>query len=312
MSYAIHVKEDILKNELNREAQFVELEAFLRLSGEVILANPIQLSFSTPNLHILRYIISLSKRFYSHITYETLSKSFQKLKNQTSYICVIKESGKTMIEEFDLLGDVRFKKEEIVDKENFRKAYLRGSFLAKGSVNNPNTSNYHLEISTDKENEAQFIQRLMNTFDLNARMIKRRTQLVVYIKEKEKIVDFLRYIGANVSMNDFENIIIKRDISANVNRMLNIEVANQQKTNQSAKEQLKYIHYLETKCNPELIDEKLRVVMNVRKENPEASLTELIPLICEKSNENITKSGLNHRFRKIKQMVMEMEARKKE
>lgn len=85
----------------------------------------------------------------------------------------------------------------------------------------------------------------MNEFQLNARIAKRRNRFIVYIKEKDLIVEFLRRIGANVSMNEFENVIIKRELSANINRLLNIDVANQQKTNRSAKEQLKYIRYLE-------------------------------------------------------------------
>ncbi len=312
MSYAIEVKEDILKQELDVSAKLVELEAFLRLGGEVIISNPIRLSFLSPNLHILRYMIGNVKQFYSNVVYETYSKSYQKLKNQTSYVCLIKDGAKTIIEDLSLIENSNPRKQEILENVSLQKAYLRGAFLAKGSVNDPKTSNYHLEICTDKESEAPFIQRIMNEFELNARIIRRRNHLVIYIKEKEKIVDFLRYIGANVSMNEFENIIIKRDLSANINRVLNIEVANQQKTNSSAREQLKYIHYVEMNFPKEKIDEKLQTIMKVRKENPEASLNELIPLVQKESKEMITKSGLNHRFRKIKKMALELDARRKE
>ncbi|MDE7161612.1 MAG: DNA-binding protein WhiA, partial [Anaeroplasmataceae bacterium] len=174
------------------------------------------------------------------------------------------------------------------------------------------TSNYHLEITADKEIEALFIQRLMNVFNLNARIAKRRNHLIIYIKEKDRIVEFLRRIGANVTMNEFENAIIKRELSANVNRSLNTEIANQQKTNRSSVEQMEYISYLEYNYPLERLDSKLLMVMKVRKENKEASLNELVDIINETYNENITKSGLNHRLRKIKEIALDLRARKEE
>jgi len=190
-------------------------------------------------------------------------------------------------------------------------AYLKGAFLIKGTVNNPLTSNYHLEMSTDKETEALFLQRCMNYFSLNARISKRRNHLIVYIKEKDAIVEFLRRIGANVSMNEFENTVIKRTLAANINRVMNIDVANQQKTNASAKEQIKYIKYLEFNYPLEKLDPKILMVMKVRKENPEASLLEMVDIINSTYDEEITKSGLNHRLRKIKEIAIDFEERKK-
>lgn len=136
--------------------------------------------------------------------------------------------------------------------------------------------------------------------------------MIVYIKEKDRIVEVLRRLGANVTMNEFENAIIKREISANINRALNTDVANQQKTNISAQEQLKYISYLELNYPLERLDPKLLLVMKVRKENKEASLNELVYLINDKYNEQITKSCLNHRFRKIKEIALDYKARKEE
>ena len=111
-------------------------------------------------------------------------------------------------------------------------------------------------------------------------------------------------------MNEFENIVIKRSLAADVNRLLNIDVANQQKTNNAAKEQLKYIKYIEMNFQLEKLDPKLLMVMKVRKDNPEASLNELVEIINEIYEDNITKSGLNHRFRKLKELALDFEARK--
>ncbi len=310
MSYSHDVKEDILKFNMNASAHLVELEAFLRLSSEIVLANPLKLVFSNSNLHIIRYYISLIKKFYINSEYVIASHTMQKLKHQTIYSCTIMASAQTIIEDLGLIQEGTNKKDDILYNPLTISAYLRGAFLAKGSVNDPKTSNYHLEITTDKESEALFIQRLMNYYELNARIARRRHSLIIYIKEKDKIVEFLRRLGANVIMNEFENVLIKRQLSADVNRSLNIEVANQQKTNRSSLEQLKYIRYLEYNYPLEKLDPKLLLVMKVRKENPEASFSELIVIINNTYNENITKSGLNHRFRKIKEIALDFERRR--
>ncbi|MDE7263333.1 MAG: DNA-binding protein WhiA [Anaeroplasmataceae bacterium] len=309
MSFSFDVKEDILKLNMDSSLHLVELEAWLRLVGEIHL-NPLRLVFSSSNLHIIRYYVSILKSLYSNTSFEIVSKAQQKLQRKTIYSCIIEANAETIIEDLHLLEPVSLRKDEILEEPKLSIAYLRGAFLAKGSVNDPKTSNYHLEISMDKEVEALFIQRMMNTYHLNARIAKRRNHLLVYIKEKDRIVEFLRRIGANVIMNEFENAIIKREISANVNRTMNTDVANQQKTNRSSVEQMKYILYLEYNYPLERLDQKLLLVMKVRKENEEASLNELVDIINLQYNEQITKSGLNHRFRKIKEIALDFKARR--
>ncbi len=310
MSYSFDVKEDILKFNTEASQHLLELQALLRFSGEVIISNPLKLSFTSTNMQVIRYFITLVKQFYTDVEYVLTSRQQQKLNKQTFYSCVISNCAKTIIEDLGILDPVPYNKEEIMDNPNLIVAYLRGAFLAKGSVNDPVTSNYHLEIVTDKESEALFIQRIMNYYEINARIAKRKNSLIVYIKEKDTIIDFLRRLGANVTMNEFENIVIKRSLAADVNRLLNIDVANQQKTNNAAKEQLKYIKYIEMNFQLEKLDPKLLMVMKVRKDNPEASLNELVEIINEIYEDNITKSGLNHRFRKLKELALDFEARK--
>ena len=310
MSYSFDVKEDILKFNTETSQHLVELQALLRFSGEVIISNPIRLSFTSTNMGVIRYFIKLIKQFYTDVEYVLASRQQQKLNKQTFYSCVVTNCAKTIIEDLGIIYPVPYNKEEILDDPELIVAYLRGAFLAKGSVNDPETSNYHLEIVTDKESEALFIQRIMNHFEINARIAKRRNNLIIYIKEKDSIIEFLRRLGANVTMNEFENIVIKRGLAADVNRLLNIDVANQQKTNDAAKEQLKYIKYIEMNFQLEKLDPKLLMVMKVRKDNPEASLNELVEIINEVYEDNITKSGLNHRFRKLKELALDFESRK--
>lgn len=312
MSFSTDVKEDILKFNSDSSSHLVELEALLRFGSEIILGNPIKISFSSANMQIIRHTITLLKQFYMDVDYDIISRTMQKLNRVTIFSCIIKNQADIILEELSILDSVPARKMEILSEPSLMLAYLRGAFLVKGSVNHPKTADYHLEIVTDKETEALFLQRCMNYYSLNARISKRRANLIVYLKEKDSIVDFLRRIGANVIMNEFENIIITRSIAANVNRLMNIDVANQQKTNKSAKEQLKYIKYLEYNYPLEKLDPKLLMVMKVRKENPEASLSEMITIINEHYDENITKSGLNHRLRKLKEIVLDYETRRKE
>ena len=310
MSYSFDVKEDILKFNTQTSQHLVELMALLRFSGEIIISNPLKLCFTSANMQLIRYFIKLVKQFYIDVEYEITSRQQQKLNKQTFYSCIITNKAKTIIDDLGILDPIPYNKEEILDSKELIIAYLRGAFLAKGSVNNPITSNYHLEIVTDKESEALFVQRIMNQYDINARITKRRNNLLVYIKEKDSIIDFLRRLGSNVMMNEFENIVIKRSLAADVNRLMNIDVANQQKTNNAAKEQLKYIKYIEMNFQLEKLDPKLLMVMKVRKDNPEASLNELVEIINEIYEDNITKSGLNHRFRKLKELALDFESRK--
>lgn len=310
MSYSFDVKEDILKFNTHPSQHLVELQALLRFSGEIIISKPLRLVFTSTNMQIIRYYIKLIKNFYTDVEYDITSRQQQKLNKQTFYSCTITNCAKTIIEDLGILDPVPYNKEEIMDDQNLIIAYLRGAFLAKGSINDPITSNYHLEITTTKESEALFIQRLMNQYEINARIAKRRNNLIIYIKEKDSIIDFSRRLGANVTMNEFENIVIKRGLAADVNRLLNIDVANQQKTNNAAKEQLKYIKYIEMNFQLDKLDPKLLMVMKVRKENPESSLNELVDIINEVYEDNITKSGLNHRLRKLKELALDFESRK--
>lgn len=312
MSFSVEVKEDILKFNSDATSRTVELEAMLRLSGEVVLGKTFKLCFLSSNMSVIRHFITILKENFKSASFEVISKTMQKLNHITIYSCEIENEARKIVTSFALLEPSTKRKEEILSESQLISAYLRGAFLVKGTVNHPNTSNYHLEIVTDRELETLFIQRCMNFYSLNARISKRRSNLIVYIKEREAIVDFLRIIGANVSMNEFENVIIKRNIAANINRLMNIDVANQQKTNRSAKEQIKYIKYLEYHYPLDKLDPKILMVMKVRKENPEASLTEMLEIINKSYDDMITKSGLNHRLRKIKEIALDFETKRKE
>ena len=311
MSFALDVKDDLLKiNNTESSADKLELEAMLRFGAEVIISRPMKLAFTCNNMGVVRRFVKICKNFYD-IEYDIESRVINRFDNHTVFTCTITEKAEDIIKDVNLIQAESILRASELDDEQ-RTAYLRGAFLVRGSVNDPMSKNSHLEIITNSETEVLFIQKLMNAFELNARIVKRKNYLVLYIKSKEAIGDFLYRLGATTSMSYYEDVIITKEIKANVKRAINLDIANQDKTNEAAKEQLKYIQYLEFNFPLQRLDSKILMVMKVRKEHPEHSLSQLLDVIHDEFDPNLTKSGLNHRLRKIKELATELANKKRE
>ena len=190
----------------------------------------------------------------------------------------------------------------IVGSNEEIRAYLRGVFLCQGSINDPKTS-YHMELLIDKPEEGVFVQRLLNIFELNAKILTRNNGYMIYIKEADKISDYLKILRANKAVLYFEDIRIYHEEKNKANRLNNCEQANIDKVIQTANDQLNYIKIIEENMGKELLDEKTREALEYRKKYPETSLKELSEIISIETGKPITKSGLNHRFRKIKELA---------
>ncbi len=310
MSFSSDVKDEIsqlpLKNLIH---QMYELEGMLRLSSEIIIeSQALKISFQTTNANVARRFLQLLKN-YVKAEVEIVSKKVNRLNQNNIYYININSMSDALLDEFGLLTTSPNQDEILSQDENIN-AYLRGAFLVKGSVNSPDSSNYHLEVYTTSGDDAIFIQALMNHYDLNAKITKRRDSYVVYMKALESIKDFLRIIGSVTSAFKLEEAQIERELHSNVQRKLNIEVANDSKALKSAGEQLKYIRYLEYNYPLEKLDGRLLLIMKVRKQNPEASLNELIEILKNEHDEVITKSGLNHRLNRIKEIATDLMERK--
>ncbi len=305
MSFSSDVKNDLLRiNEYNMS----ELKAMLDFSSEVTFGKEIKVVFSCNNLGITRRFISLVKSEYPGMSFELLSRVINRLDNRTIYSCEVDLiTSKMLVEDFNLLMSTDFNSED----EDDRVSYLRGAFLVKGSVNDPGSKTSHLEISSISENNILTAQKILNGFNFDARISKRKNNLIVYLKKKQTIGDFLYLIGVTKAMEYYENTIITKEIVATAKRSINLDVANQNKTNKASIEQLKTIEYLEYNYPLEKMDSKLLMVMKVRKENRESSLNELLDIIHEEYDPYLTKSGLNHRFRKLKELEMEFKEKNK-
>lgn len=160
-----------------------------------------------------------------------------------------------------------------------------------------------MELLINTPDEAVFVQKLLNLFDLNAKILNRDKGYMIYLKEAEKISDFMKILGATKAVLYFEDIRIYHDKKNHTNRLNNCEQANIDKVVNAATDQLKNIEILEKNVAVELLDDKTKEALEYRKKYPEASLKELSEIITIETGNKITKSGLNHRMRKINDLA---------
>jgi len=299
MSFASDVKKELTNLEVTEEQAKAELAAIIRMNGALTLANrQFVLNVQTENAAIARRIYSLLKDYYG-VQSELLVRRKMKLKKNNVYIVRLKQSTSQVLNDLDIVEDSMFTDhipDTIMGNVQKMKAYLRGAFLAGGSVNNPETSRYHLEIYSVYEPHNLDICQMMNYFDFNARTLDRRNGYITYLKGAEHISDFLTLIGATTSMLKFEDIRVVRDMRNSVNRLVNCETANMSKTIDAASKQIESIQFIDEKIGLQHLPEKLREIAELRLEYPEVSLKELGELVPSGA---ISKSGINHRIRKI-------------
>jgi DNA-binding protein WhiA len=304
MSFASDVKSELLSLKADSCCKLAELSALLKIHGDVnISSEGLRIEFSTTNLHIARKVIGNVKELY-HSEVDIVSKKQMKLNKNDIYIIIVKDKAEKIINELGLMVSTESLLDEpFLQKECCKRSYLRGAFLASGSINSPKSSSYHLEINTQSENDAMNITELLNVFNLKAKYIKRKKGYIAYIKESEKISDFLRVTGAITALFEYEDERIKRDFVNSITRVINMEIANQNKTLDAANKQLRSISVLENMLDLAKLPKSMREAITLRKNNPEASLNELSDLSYDVFNKVISKSALNHRFRNINDLA---------
>lgn len=301
MSYTVKVKEEILKKEETTTEMIAKLAGFIKNNS---IQKEDRLVLATENKRIKDKIKEeiLSLMDINIEEKETAGNNFSKknlyMLEIVDYEVLLKTLGllnREVVEEY------------IVDSNAEIRAYIRGAFLASGSVNDPKTSRYHMEIVVSEKEEAVFLQKLINIFMLNAKILNRDKGYMIYLKDAEAISDFLKILGANNAVMYYEDIRIYRDKMNRTNRLNNCEQANTDKIVNAALEELKCIEKLEENMALDLLDEKVREAAIYRKKYPESSLKELSEIISLETNKKITKSGLYHRFRKIKDLANKFE-----
>ncbi len=305
MSFAAQTKKELTMIEADACCEKAELSALIRMNGTVQLSNQrLILDISTENAAIARRIYTLIKKTF-RIHAELLVRKKMRLKKNNVYVVRVshEQQVKHVLSELHIVSE-GFQFNPGIDKRIIRnaccrRAYLRGAFLAGGSVNNPEGSSYHLEIASMYEEHCQALCRLANRFDLNARCIERKKGFILYIKEGEKIIELLNIIGAHQALLRFEDVRIMKDMRNSVNRLVNCETANLNKTIGAAVRQIDNIRLLQKEIGLENLPDKLREVAEIRLKYPDMNLKEVGEMLKGK----VSKSGVNHRLRKIDELA---------
>lgn len=304
MSFAADTKSELLSVKADDCCVLAELSALLRINGNIHISSAgLSIEFHSTNLKIARKVITSVKELYK-VEIEVVSKQQMKLNKNDMYIVRMKHNANKIINELQLMNNQEnFLDEPMLIKECCKRSFLRGAFLASGSINSPKSSSYHLEIHSFDENDANHITELLNYFNLNAKTLKRKRGFISYIKESEKIADFLRVVGAINALFNYEDERIKRDFVNSITRVMNMDIANQNKTLEAADKQLRSITILENMTDISKLPKSMKEAITLRQKFPESSLNELSEYSYELFNKSISKSALNHRYRNINELA---------
>lgn len=300
MTYTTRIKEEITKNTLKENEKICELSGFIRFGAQI--KNSIIITLE--NASIARRIYSESKEIFG-IRPKITIRNQRRFRIKQIYILEIKEKVDYILKFLNLMeGKKKILPNEFFLTNNEEKiAYLEGVFLAVGTVNDPASSGYHLEMVTEMNREVIFLTKLFKDLGITAKHIKRNSKYMLYIKNAEVIGDIIKMFKATNSYFYFEDIRIYRDHKNMVNRLNNCEIANQEKTITTGLKQLEDIKYLKEQDLYSLLDESTKIVLDYREKYPESSLRELADIISMETDYKIGKSGVNHHFIKVKNLI---------
>lgn len=304
MSFSGNVKEELSEHWSSaRHCQIAELAAILGLCGSIIInsRNEYRVKVHTENKAVARKVFTLIKKTFNIESDISIRRNIQK--QSVSYSVVVKQhqdalrvlqAVKLIDEHLDGFEEVRIVNPIVVQQICCKRAFIRGAFLAAGSMSDPKKA-YHFEIVCAAEPMAEQIRELMSSFSMEAKIVQRKKSYVVYLKEGSQIVDILNIMEAHVSLMELENVRILKEMRNTVNRKVNCETANLNKTVSAAVKQLEDITYLRDTIGLEKLSEGLEEVALARLSHPDASLKELGALLSPP----VGKSGVNHRLRKL-------------
>lgn len=315
MSFSSEVKEELAKHiSPARHCQIAELAALMNFSGQYgrSAEGDFMIGFQTENEAVVRKGFTLLKKTYNINTDISIRHS-SSLNKSRSYILSVNDDETArkilmtcrLMKPFGVIEeDFSISDSLIIQRECCKRAFIRGAFLASGSVSDP-VKTYHFEIVCLSEAKAKQLQMIMETFNINARVIKRRKYFVVYVKDSSQVVDLLNIMGAYNALMDMENVRIVKDMRNNVNRKVNCETANINKTVSAAVKQIEDIRFIQMSSAFDELPESLQEMAELRVRYPEATLAELGQLL----DTPVGKSGVNHRLKKISLFADELRER---
>lgn len=305
MSFSKNVKEELSRQISSaRHCQIAEIAAIISLCGNISIneKNEYFVKIYTENLTVARkYFILIKETF--NVSPEILIRRNLNLKKTKVYTVVVRDAevslkileATKLIDEYgEIREEMSLTNNVIVRNSCCKRAFIRGAFLAYGSMSDP-AKTYHFEIVASTMEKAEQIQDIMRFFDIDAKIVVRKKYYVVYVKEGSQIVDLLNIMEAHVSLMELENVRILKEMRNSINRQVNCETANINKTVTAAAKQIEDIKYIKDTMGLSKLSEGLEEIATLRLEHPDASLKELGAHLSPP----IGKSGVNHRLRKL-------------
>lgn len=316
MSFASDVKNEVAQKSMSGNDARAQLSALIQLCSSLTISagRGMTLLVTVENAAVARRIYTLVRERYE-TDIELYVKRKMNLKKNRIYGMRILSNAVQIMEDLGIWSSRGLREAplaKIVQTDNNARAYLAGAFLASGSINSPEKPSYHLEIAVNSAELAEFLTGLMSRFGISAKTVMRRQKHIVYVKAAEKIADFLRIIEADQALLTFENERISRDFLNSFTRLNNMDLANEVKVQAAASTQMDDIRILEEAERVEKLDDKLKDIIWLRKEFPEASLSELAEVYEKRTGITVSKSGIKHRFVRIHEMAEKVIAQQKE
>lgn len=318
MSFSGEVKEELSRQyPAARHCQIAEVAAMLCLNGRVARneAGEFSIIFSTENESVAKKYFTLLRKTFK-IDTEIFSGNSQGPKRGNTYSVSVSDHEKMMqilkatkmlSPELERTGSFPLASDLILQQNCCRRAYLRGAFLTSGSISDPEKF-YHFELVCSDQKQAGQLKELIRGFSVDAKVVERKKYYVVYVKEGAQIVELLGLMGAGISLMKLENVRILKEMRNSVNRKVNCETANINKTVHAALKQMEDIRYIRDMRGLSSLPEGLEEIARLRLEFPEATLKELGMML----KPPVGKSGVNHRLRKISEIADGLKGNKEE
>ena len=308
MSFSSDVKDELSRTiPKASHCKIAELAAVIRFAGEVGIGRDEQ-KIVIQTEHVIlakKYFTLLKKTFHLQAMLNIRGQAGMGKIHQYRIVIRDPESVRKLVE-WTCLGQDQLLREDVLKRACCRRAFIRGAFLAAGSMSNPGKS-YHLEIVCRNKDQADQMCRLIQEYEIGAKIVLRKNRYIVYIKESEGIVNLLNLMEAYQSSMELENVRIIKDMRNAANRQYNCDAANINKMVQAAAKQVEDIHFLEAQMGLENLPENLFEMATVRLAHPDVSLQELGGYL----NPPVGKSGVNHRLRKLSLLAGELREKEK-
>ena len=313
MSFSEYIKNELCElKEENENNKLAILASFIKLSGNLVIRNSsLEIELRTENPNIARYITELSIDVLKTEPRFTYHRNMRLNKNPY-YILSINKDPIGVLKRLEIMdNEGRMNSSPsltFVKNKEFLRCYLRGAFIANGSINDPySRGGYHFEISTLDEEFALYLRKLINEYDLKAKISKRRNTFIVYLKKGESIGDFLRIINSMDGLMQFEDCRISKDMINNTNRVDNCDLANEMKRSALAQKQIEAINIIIKKELVENLDYKTQKIIQYRVDNPEWALSDIANAYNIDNDDNMSKSSVRTILLKVMQLAEEVQ-----